>query len=111
MDLGPPPCTPMLKGRFGEPSVRRLKDGTWVMAYLNAATHRIVTRTASTPTGPWSEEKVQLTAQEVPNLYGGFIHPWSTTRPDDLHLIVSRWTHGPKGKTTAYHVSQFVGSV
>jgi hypothetical protein len=40
------PCTPILTGIFGEPSVRRLADGTWVMAYLNGANGCIVTRTA-----------------------------------------------------------------
>src|SRR5262245_20604674 len=36
------PCTGILHGRFGEPSVRRLVDGTWAMAYLNCATGCIV---------------------------------------------------------------------
>lgn len=105
------PCTPILEGRFGEPSVRRLSDGTWAMSYLNATIGAIVTRTASRPDGVWSNEKIQLTSLEEPNLYGGFIHPWSTSKPNDLHLMVSKWTRGPDGRSTAYHVSQFVGSL
>jgi hypothetical protein len=105
------PCTPILEGRFGEPSVRRLSDGTWAMSYLNAAIGAIVTRTATAPDAVWSGEKIQLTAAQEPNLYGGFIHPWSTSKPNDLHLMVSKWTRGADGRSTAYHVSQFVGTL
>jgi hypothetical protein len=105
------PCTPILNGRFGEPSVRRLSDGTWVMAYLNCATGNIVTRTAAGPNQAWSQEKVQVTSWQEPGLYGGFIHPWSTSAANDLHLMVSKWTRNTLGQSTAYHVSQFVGSV
>jgi hypothetical protein len=99
-----------LSGRFGEPSVRKLSDGTWVMAYLNCATGNIVTRTAGPDKG-WSQEKVQVTSWQEPGLYGGFIHPWSTSASNDLHLMVSKWTRNAQGQSTAYHVSQFAGSV
>ncbi len=105
------PCTPILTGRFGEPSVRRLSDGTWAMAYLNAATGNIVTRTASGPDRVWSAERVQVTWAQEPALYGGFIHPWSTRASNGLHLLVSKWTRGPDGRSTAYHVSQFAGTL
>ncbi|WP_238175985.1 DUF4185 domain-containing protein [Kribbella albertanoniae] len=101
------PCTPILRGAFGEPSVRRLIGGCWVMSYLNSTRNHIVTRTATHPTGPWSHEKVQLTPAQEPGLYGGFIHPWST--PDSLHLIVSA-RHSVAGVSTAYRVSQYIGS-
>lgn len=99
------PCTAMLWGRFGEPSVRRLRKGTWAMAYLNADTGRIVTRTASAAFGPWSPEKAQVSAEQQPNLYGGFIHPWSEVGKGNLHLLVSAWS-----KET-YSVSQYTGSL
>jgi hypothetical protein len=107
------PCTPILFGTFGEPSVRRLSDGAWVMAYLNLALNpiAIVTRTSTGPDRVWSDEKVQVTFDQEPNLYGGFIHPWSTSKPNDLHLMVSRWTHDASGASTSYHVSQFVATV
>ncbi|GIU84043.1 MAG: hypothetical protein KatS3mg008_0818 [Acidimicrobiales bacterium] len=105
------PPTPILEGRFGEPSVRKLADGVWAMAYLNAATGNIVTRWAEGPDRPWSPEKVQVTSLQEPGLYGGFIHPWSTSRPGDLHLLVSKWTRDASGRSTAYHVSQYVGSL
>lgn len=105
-------CTPILNGRFGEPSVRRLEDGTWVMCYLNAATGNIVTRTASGPDRQWTAEKVQVTSWQESMLYGGFIHPWSSSKPNDLHLMVSTWKHDGTGRnSTAYHMSQWVASV
>lgn len=105
------PCTPILTGRFGEPSVRRLSDGTWVMAYLNCATGCIVTRTAPGPDRVWTAEKVQVYGWQEPGLYGGFIHPWSTRSANDLHLMVSRWTRNPDGTSNAYHMSQYVGTL
>jgi hypothetical protein len=104
------PCTPILTGRFGEPSVRRLADGTWVMSYLNATIGSIVTRTAAGPDRAWSAEKVQVGFWQEPGMYGGFVHPWSTRRPNDLHLLVSKWVRGPDDRSTAYHVSQFSGT-
>ena len=90
---GKPP-TPILQGKFGEPSVRRLKDGTWAMAYLDAAAGNIVTRTAKGPDQLWSAERVQVTFAQEPCLYGGFIHPWSTLGAGGLHIMVSKWVGG-----------------
>lgn len=105
------PCTPILTGRFGEPSLRKLRDGTWAMAYLNLDTLSIVTRTAKRVDGIWSEEKTQVSWLQESNLYGGFIHPWSTSAPNDLHLMVSTWKRDVLGRTTAYHVSHYVGTL
>lgn len=104
------PCTPILEGTFGEPSVRKLDDGTWAMCYLNAKTGNIVSRTSSGPDRVWSGEKIQVTSKQEPNLYGGFIHPWSRRGANNLHIMVSRWTRD-HGITTAYHVSQYVGTL
>jgi hypothetical protein len=106
-----PTCSPLLTGRFGEPSVRRLEDGTWAMSYLEAGLGLIVTRTAPAPTGPWTEPRSQAVWWFEPGLYGGFIHPWSTTGRGGLHLLVSKWTRGLDGRSTAYHVSQFAGTL
>ncbi|USC17025.1 DUF4185 domain-containing protein [Rhodococcus sp. 11-3] len=100
--------TPILHGRFGEPSLRLLKDGTWAMAYLNGQ-GQIVTRTAARVDGAWSPEKVQVTAQQEPNLYGGFIHPWSTK--GEAWFMVSTWRRNNSGQSTAYHVSSYRGSL
>ncbi|RRD03696.1 DUF4185 domain-containing protein [Arachnia propionica] len=105
------PCTGILHERFGEPSVRRLGDGTWAMAYMDYARNQLVTRTASRPDGIWSEPKVQIEHVMNWNLYGGFVHPWSTTRPGGLHLIVSRWARDQQGRSIAYHVEQYQGTL
>ena len=105
---GPNQCTSLFPQKVvSEPSFRRLQDGTWAMAYLTntiapekGGPFGIVTRKASSPTGPWSEEKVQLTQAEVPNLYGGFIHPYSKSGKNQLTLMVSQWTD------QKYHVLQ-----
>lgn len=104
-------CTSILpETRFGEPSVRRLDDGTWVMAYLNVSTGSIVTRTANGPDQSWSDEKVQVTQLQQPAIYGGFIHPYSSSQPNDLHLLVSRWPQ-TGAQSHAYDVTQWVGSI
>lgn len=103
------PPTPILTGRFGEPSLRLLRDGTWVLAYLNMFTGSIVTRTAQTVDGVWSAEKVQVTSQQEPALYGGFVHPWSTR--DALFLLVSAWRRNQQGQSSAYHVSLYRGTL
>lgn len=90
----------ILSGVFGEPSVRKLGN-TWVMAYLSPLAGAIVTRQASSPTGPWSAPKTQVTALMLPNMYGGFIHPKSTV--NELHMIVSQWS------STNYAVYQYKG--
>ncbi|MFI5728709.1 DUF4185 domain-containing protein [Kribbella sp. NPDC051587] len=105
------PCSPVLTGRFGEPSVRRLSNGIWVMVYLNAATGNIVSRWAYGPDTGWSNEKIQVTYAQEPGLYGGFIHPWSGSAANELHLMVSKWTRDPANNSTAYHMSQYVGTV
>jgi hypothetical protein len=107
------PCSPILIGCFGEPSVRKLADGTWAMCYLNCQTGNIVSRTSTGPDRIWSEEKTQVTFQQEPYLYGGFIHPWSARGSGNLHIMVSKWTHNPNNPkvSTAYHVSQYVGTL
>ena len=96
-------CKPLMSGHFGEPSLRRLSDGTWVMAYLELDSGAIVTRYASSVTGPWSDEKIQVTSAQVPSLYGGYIHPAST--PKNLTLIVSQWS------PQSYTALQFNGTL
>jgi hypothetical protein len=107
------PCSPILDGSFGEPSVKKLADGTWAMCYLNGETGNIVSRTASGADRFWSAETIQVLSSEEPGLYGGFIHPWSSSGAHNLHLMVSKWTHDIRNPevTTAYHVSQFVGTL
>lgn len=105
------PCTGILHETFGEPSVRKLGDGTWAMSYMDYARNQLVTRTASAPDGIWSEPKVQIEGVTFSNYYGGFIHPWSTRAPGGLHLLVSRWSKYENDVSYAYHVEQWQGSL
>lgn len=107
------PCTAILQGKFGERSVRKLGDDTWSMVYLNldGDKPKIVSRTATAPSRKWSEETVQVSWDQESSLYGGLIHPWSTSKRNELDLMVSKWAHGPDGHTTAYNVSQYVGTL
>ena len=107
------PCTAILNGNFGEPSVRKLADGTWAMSYLTNG--MIVTRTASRPDAAWSDEKIQVISLQEACLYGGFIHPWSTVGTNNLHMMVSAYQDsngncGGNGQD-AYDVRHWVGTL
>lgn len=100
--------------KYGEPSLRKLDDGTpeglWVMSYMDYTYTQLMTRTAKSPVGPWSEPKIQMSWKDLNALYGGFIHPEST--PDNLILMISTWQreideekYGEFGKLIRYDVS------
>lgn len=63
------------------------------------------------PVGTRRDRTSWLRSWQEPALYGGFIHPWSSSAANDLHLLVSKWTCNAQNQSTAYHVSQFVGTV
>lgn len=90
----PSACKPVLDGEaFGEPSLRLLSDNTWALSYLKKDPLNgpmIVTRTSSSPAGPWTQEKIQRTWTQNPRLYGGYIDPRSTKTV--AWLMVSIWT-------------------
>ena len=109
---------PLMEGHFGEPSLRKLRDGTWALGYTDYTNApKIVTQTLKNPeTGPegeWNKPKIQLTWQQQPSLYGGFIHPDSTA--DNLVLMVSVWRRqndgSDHGELMQYDVSHLVGSL
>lgn len=118
-------CQPLQWGRFGEPSLRwvsdpdNLMDGKWVLSYLEVPMDssmassqekpRIVTRTSYTPAGTWSTPKIQVTWDEFPYLYGGFIHPRST--PSNLIMMVSTWRSETDVESARYDVTPFYGSI
>lgn len=95
-------------GNFGEPSLRKLDDGTWMIAYLDKTRNAIYSRVASSPAAGWSAEKMQVPGYDVDgeegvqNLYGGFIHPASTK--GNVVFTVSQW------KSDAYKISQYAGT-
>jgi hypothetical protein len=102
---------------IGEFSVKRISSwyrsggflsrrSTYCMSYFDVTDYAIRTRTASRPDRIWTAPKTQLTGAQVPNLYGGYIHPGSTAATS-LTLIVSRWD-GTVG-SAPYCAMQFDG--
>ncbi|MDR1825568.1 MAG: DUF4185 domain-containing protein [Bifidobacteriaceae bacterium] len=51
----------------------------------------IVLQTAPEPTGPWSEPYILVTTTDHPQLYGGFLHPWSLGNQPDKYFALSDW--------------------
>jgi hypothetical protein len=114
---------PLKNGHFGEPSLRKLSDGTWVLSYADYIGYpKIVTQTIDTtddsttgPEGPWTDPKIQLTAKQLPNLYDGSVHPYSTK--DNLILMISTWQtkgdaeHIQDRELVRYDVSHLVTTV
>jgi hypothetical protein len=70
----------------------------WLMMYLNDedrpewGTGAVVIRTADCLTGPWSEERVVVTSEEVPQLYAPYIPPRWNSGPD-IFFTLSRFNH------------------
>ena len=112
---GNPAPTPLFPGMgpIGELSVKNLA-GTWVMSYFDVDGYCISTRTAPAIDREWTDARPQifgsapwwrLRTRSFPQLYGGYIHPRSTSSTD-VTLYVSQWnttTDNP------YWVMQFDG--
>ncbi|RDI63277.1 uncharacterized protein DUF4185 [Nocardia pseudobrasiliensis] len=82
---------PVVDGPAGELSVRYdAARGVWQMSYLDTAKAAIVVREADSPQGAWSESTQLVSATQYPEVYGGFIHPWSTG--SDLYFTISTWS-------------------
>lgn len=80
-----------ISGPAGELSVQYSEySRTWLMMNLDNARAEIVLREATNPQGPWTGRRVVVSGQNYPGLYGGFIHPWSTSTCD-LYFTMSQW--------------------
>ncbi|TSE02226.1 DUF4185 domain-containing protein [Skermania sp. ID1734] len=86
----PAAATPVMAGPVSELSVQWNAELGEFIALATDATNSIVMRTAKTPTGPWSEPKTLVSSKDVPELYGAFIHPWSSGR--DLYYLATTWS-------------------
>ena len=62
----------------------------WLMMYLHPEKKAVVLRTAPRLTGPWSEDRVVVTAAEYPGLYAPYIVPGSEI-DGDLYYTMSMW--------------------
>ncbi|EKT80915.1 hypothetical protein WSS_A19534 [Rhodococcus opacus M213] len=84
-------ATPIVDAPAAELSVRYEEaTGKWQMAYLDTSKAAIVLRESDSPQGVWSDGAPMVSAVEYPELYGGFIHPWSSG--DDLYFTMSTWS-------------------
>lgn len=83
-------ATPIVEGTVGELSVRfDASRNVWQMSYLDTARTAIVVREADSPQGVWSDAAPTVRVIDYPELYGGFIHPWSAG--SDLYFNISTW--------------------
>ncbi|MBJ8338984.1 DUF4185 domain-containing protein [Antrihabitans sp. YC3-6] len=83
-------ASPVVTGPVGELSVRYDSSrNVWQMSYLDTSRLGIVLRESDSPQGLWSEPAQLVSVTQYPQLYGGFIHPWSTG--EDLYLNISTW--------------------
>ncbi|WP_433608254.1 DUF4185 domain-containing protein [Prescottella agglutinans] len=84
-------ATPIVHGPVAELSVRFDEStGRWQMSYLDTAKTAIVLRESDSPQGEWSDGAPMVSVLDYPELYGGFIHPWS--RGNDLYFTISTWS-------------------
>ncbi|MFI9506812.1 DUF4185 domain-containing protein [Nocardia sp. NPDC052566] len=83
--------SPVVEGTVGELSVRYdASRNVWQMSYLDTARTAIVVRESDSPQGGWSDAVPTVKVTDYPELYGGFIHPWSSGA--DLYLNISTWS-------------------
>ncbi len=81
----------LFAGPTGELSVRFSDSAKrWELSYLDSTRGAIVLRTALSPQGVWSEPASMVDSGRYAQLYGGFLHPWSTG--NDLYFTMSTWT-------------------
>ncbi|MGV9714049.1 DUF4185 domain-containing protein [Gordonia sp. NPDC003424] len=78
-------------GPAGEISARYdAASQRWQLSYLDGLRQAIVLRTARSPQGLWSEPADLVHSARYAQLYGGFLHPWSSG--GDLYFTMSTWT-------------------
>nr|WP_228539044.1 DUF4185 domain-containing protein [Nocardia sp. XZ_19_385] len=89
--VGSSAATPIVDAPAAELSVRYdAARKVWQMSYLDTAQAAIVVREANSPQGEWSGGTPMVTVADHAELYGGFIHPWSTGR--ELYFTISTWS-------------------
>ncbi|MEU0502799.1 DUF4185 domain-containing protein [Nocardia sp. NPDC005998] len=84
-------ASPIVDGPAGELSVRfDAARNVWQMSYLDTAKMALVVRESNSPQGVWSDAAPTVRVTDYPELYGGFIHPWSSG--SDLYFNMSTWS-------------------
>ncbi|RVW01326.1 DUF4185 domain-containing protein [Rhodococcus xishaensis] len=83
----PDAAAPIVFGGVGELSVQY---NEFLGQYLMLTTdwrNSVVMRRAPEPTGPWSAPEVLIDANELPTMYGAYVHPWSSG--PDLYFLTT----------------------
>ncbi|MDR1428498.1 MAG: DUF4185 domain-containing protein, partial [Bifidobacteriaceae bacterium] len=84
-------ATPVIEGQVSELGLAWNEyTNSWVTMYLKD-NRDIVLRTAPRPEGPWTEATIVMNADDYPQLYGGFMHPWSLGNTPDIYFSMSDW--------------------
>ncbi|WP_433209374.1 DUF4185 domain-containing protein [Nocardia sp. CA-107356] len=84
-------ASPIVDAPVGELSVRfDAARNVWQMSYLDTTKAALVVRESDSPQGVWSDGAPTVTVLDHPELYGGFIHPWSSG--SDLYFTMSTWS-------------------
>jgi hypothetical protein len=88
-------ATPVM-GNFTDHGVGELGIGydQWTQSWVSFHQDNdlsIVLQTAPAPTGPWTDPEIVVHVDDYPQLYGGFIHPWSLGDDPDLYFSMSDW--------------------
>ena len=83
--------TPIVHAPAGELSARFDEERqVWQLSYLDTAKAAITLREAKSPQGNWSDGAKLVGVDTFPEIYGGFIHPWS--HGSDLYFNISTWS-------------------
>lgn len=83
----PDVAAPVTFGGVGEISVQY---NDYLGQYLMLTTdnrNSVVMRRASNPAGPWSAPEVLVDGNELPTMYGAYMHPWSSG--PDLYFLTT----------------------
>jgi hypothetical protein len=82
---------PVAAGPAGELSVAYHRGlDCWLMVHLDDRAGRIVLRTSTSVSGPWSDGQPLVSGLEYPALYGGYLHPGALDG-DDIYFTMSQW--------------------
>lgn len=80
----------VIQGPVSELSVQWIDSQSAFVALYTDSTNSIVMRKATNPWGPWSAPDVLISSRDVPELYGAYIHPW--TSGSDLYYLATTWS-------------------
>ncbi|WP_422336104.1 DUF4185 domain-containing protein [Rhodococcus sp. (in: high G+C Gram-positive bacteria)] len=83
-------ATPVIPGPVSELSVQYNEHlGQFVAMYTDVGNSVVMRRSDRLESG-WSAPEVVVSSRDVPELYGAYMHPWSTG--SDLYFLATTWS-------------------